>query len=177
MPLDAFMKLEEPKLDGESADDGHPKEIEILSFEQTILRTRGGAPGSPDAKKATSQHSAMTVIKPLDKSSPKLYQAASAGTLFKKVTIAVCQPGGTTKTDKSGWKKIVYLEIILEGVHISRVRLVGDPRLHYFAASGLGMGPLEEVDLSYNKIQWMYKGGTEKLKISGKWNLLTNSAT
>jgi type VI protein secretion system component Hcp len=64
--------------------------------------------------------------------------------------------------------------------------LVGDPRLHTFGRSNsfpitagevLAMGPLEEFDLTYTKIQWIYKGGTTTANTEGKWNLKTNSAT
>ena len=187
MLLDAFMKLEDPKEEGESTDKLHLKEIEIFSFEQTINRNAKGATGGTSSEsKAKSEHKPLTVIKPLDKTSPKLLQAASEGKLYKKVTISVGQPSGTTKTASSTWKKIVYLKITLEQVHISRIHLVGDAGMHFFGranefpvAAGdlLSMGPVEEVDLSYKKIQWLYKGGTGKLNISGKWNLLTNTAT
>lgn len=188
MLLDAFIKLEEPGLPGESTDSDHDKEIEILSIEQTILRSNVGTTdtSSDDGKRARSEHRPLTVVKALDKSSPKLYQASCAGTIYKKVTISFCQPSGTTKTTSDRWKKIVYFQIVLGMVNITRVHLVGDPGLHHFgratdfpiaAGSALSSGPLEEIDLNYQKIDWLYKGGTGALNITGKWNLQTNSAT
>ena len=101
-------------------------------------------------------------------------------------SISLCQPLGTSKTTSDRWKKIEYLQVKLGTVHITRVHLVGDPALHYFgratnfpivAGSVLEMGPIEEIDLTYQTIEWLYKGGTGALNISGKWNLQTNSAT
>lgn len=186
MLLDAFMTFEEPTLDGESTDATFPKAIEILSFEQTVIRSRPvSAVAKSDSGQGKSEHSAITLIKPLDKSSPKLLQAACAGTLYKKVVISLCQPSGTTKTSSDKWKKIAYLTVTLTQAHISRVHLVADPALHKFGRLGdfplvagnvMEMGPLEEVDITYQQIEWMYKGGTGTLNISGSWNLGTNSA-
>lgn len=189
MLLDAFLKFEEPALVGESTDGDHSSEIEILSFEQSILRaapSTGAKSGGSDTGKATSEHQPLTVVKLLDKASPKLYQAASAGTVYGKATLSICQPSGTTTTTSDQWKKVVVLQIVLNNVYISRVHLVGDPALHTFGRSKtfpitdgalLNMGPLEEIDLSYKKIDWLYKGGTGTQNINGKWNLLTNSAS
>jgi len=68
-------------------------------------------------------------------------------------------------------------------VSISRVHLVGDPSLHRFgrttdfpiaATELLNAGPLEEIELTYQKIDWLYKGGSGALNINGKWNLTSN---
>ena len=189
MLLDAFLKFEEPGLAGESTDSTHSNEIEILSFEQTIIRppvSAGVKAGSAEAKKARSEHHPWTIIKPLCKASPKLYQAACAGTVYKKVTLSLCQPSGTSKTSSDAWKKIVYFQVTLSGVTISRVHLVGDPGLHHFgratdfpiaAGSALDMGPIEEIDLTYQKIEWLYKGSEGTANFAGNWKLTTNSST
>ena len=39
------------------------------------------------------------------------------------------------------------------------------------------MGPLEELDLTYRKIQWTYKGGGGNANISGTWNLQTHASS
>lgn len=113
----------------------------------------------------------MRITKPVDKTTPKLLEAACKGTLYSKGVISVCQPSGKSDTTSSSWKKIVYFEITLEKIYITRARLAGDPR----SADVYEMGPIEEVDLSYRKIKWLYKGGTATANISGAWNLGTNS--
>lgn len=186
MLLDAFLKLEEPALEGESTDKGHLKEIEIISFEQSVVRVSPTTGKTGTADKPRSEHKPLTVLKVLDKASPKLYQAACGGTLYKKATLTLCQPDGTSKTTSDSWKKIVYMQIVMETVHIVRMHLVGDPSLHRFgraadfplvAGNVLNMGPLEELDLTYEKIQWLYKGGTGKMNFQGTWNLKTNKPT
>ena len=189
MLLDAFLKFETPALPGESTYSTHTDEIEILSFEQTIIRpplSAGVKAGSAEAKKARSDHKPWTIIKPLCKASPKMYQASCAGTVYTKATLTLCHPNGTSKTSSDAWKKIVYFQVVLGGVTISRVHLVGDPGLHHFgratdfpitAGSALDMGPIEEIDLTYQTVEWLYKGAKGNANFSGKWNLKTNSST
>jgi len=115
MQLDAFLKIETPNTDGESTDKLHLNEIEIVSFEQTITRSSGGNLDS-SAEKAHSKHRGITIIKPLDSTSPKLLQAACQGTVFGKISLFLCQSSGTSKTTSDRWKKIVYFEIVMEKV-------------------------------------------------------------
>ena len=186
MLLDAFLKFESPVIAGESTDAKNLAQIEILSFEQTVVRAQSSTGVVADATpKGRAQHSALTIIKPLDKSSPKLFEAACKGTLYAKVTMSVCQPLGKTNAAASTWKKQVYFEITLEQVHVSRVHLVGEPKLHslglsvpfsMMAGSTYDVGPLEEIDLTYQKIKWDYKGGTGVANVTGTWSLLANTA-
>jgi len=184
--LDAFLKFVDPVLDGESTDSDHTKEIEIFSFDQTILRSAPSSLRSDSSSQARSEHTPFTIIKPLDRTSPKLLQASCAGTLYNKIEISLCQPGGKSSSNADQWKKVVYLKITLEKAFLSRVHLVADPTLHFFGRATqypvlspevLNVGPLEEVDLTYQKIQWLYKGGTGTLNISGEWDLTRNSGT
>lgn len=170
--LDCYLKLSEPALDGESTDDLHQNEIALFSFEQVINRADyRSADGSEAAAKARSDHSPVRVVKPVDKTTPKLLEAACKGTVYGKGVISVCQPSGKSDTTSSSWKKIVYFEITLEQIYITRIRLAGDPRSTDVSA----VGPLEEIDLSYRKIKWLYKGGTGTANISGGWNLGSNT--
>ena len=187
MLLDAFLKFETPAIAGESTDSKNVAQIEILSFEQTVARAQNSTGVVADASpKGRAQHSALTVIKPLDKSSPKLFEAACKGTLYGKVTLSVCQPLGKVKDATSTWKKQVYFEITLEQVHVSRVHLVGEPKLHAMglalpfgmvAGSAYDVGPVEEIDLTYQKIKWDYKGGTGTANVPFTWSLLANTAS
>lgn len=188
MLLDAFLKFEEPALEGESTDKGHLKEIEILSFEQAVVRTApaGGGKDSAAESKARSEHQPMTIIKVLDKASPKIYQAACAGTVYGKVTLSVCQPSGTAKTSSDSWKKVTWWEVTMTKVRVSRIHCVGDPGLHRMgratdfpisSGAALAMGPLEELDLTYETIKWLYKGGSGTMNFVGQWNLKSNAPT
>lgn len=184
--LDAFLKFDGPALEGESTDKNHPKEIEVISFDQSIVRTAPATNKAGTAEKARSEHKPLTIVKILDKASPKIYEAACKGTKFAKAILSVCQPSGTSKTTSDSWKKVTYWQVTMETVHISRVHLAGDPALHRFgratdfpiaAGEVLNMGPLEEIDLTYEKIEWLYKGGSGTMNFVGKWNLKTNAPT
>lgn len=186
MPLDAFLKLEEPALKGESTDDLHADEIEILSFEQTVKRPRSATDGGTgETRKGTTECSAITILKPLDGATPKLMESACSGTIYKKATITLCQPSAKSDGKRTAWKRITYFEISLQNVQISRVRLVGDPTIHLpvvqapLLNSGLvaAMGPVEEVDLSFQKIKWMYKGSTGTANLSGMWSITERSTS
>jgi type VI protein secretion system component Hcp len=56
---------------------------------------------------------------------------------------------------------------------------VGDSTIHLpvlkapLLNSGLvaAMGPVEEIDLSYQKIKWMYKGSTGTANLPGTWSI------
>ncbi|HBN77336.1 MAG TPA: hypothetical protein DD473_16305 [Planctomycetaceae bacterium] len=179
MLLDSYLKLTEPTLDGESTDTLHEKEISIVSFEQIINRANMLSQNDAGTEnKSRSEHSPFRIIKLLDKTSPKLLEAACKGTLYKKAVLSLCQPNASSGTTSSSWKKAVYFEVTLENVHITRVHLMGDPTnvpSGIMNSEILQMGPLEQIDLSYRKIKWLYKGGTGTINISGSWNLGTNS--
>ncbi|MCA9178739.1 MAG: type VI secretion system tube protein Hcp [Planctomycetales bacterium] len=168
------MKIEEPTLNGESTDANHTNEIEILSFEQTVSRPPTG--GGNEGQKTAAQMTPILLFKQLDKSTPKLLEAANKGTIYNKVTLGLCQPSGTADVATSQWKKIVYFQVTLEKVQISSIRWIGDPSLHYTSIPG-DAGPVEEIQLAFRKISWMYKGGTGTANISGSWNLNNNAPT
>jgi type VI secretion system secreted protein Hcp len=186
MPLDAFLKLDEPLLKGESTDDLHSDEIEILSFEQTVKRPRAASDSTqPDNRRGTTECSAITILKALDGSTPKLMESSCAGTIYKKATLTLCQPSAKSDGKRTDWKRITYFEVALQNVQITRVRLVGDPTIHLpvlqapLLNSGLvaAMGPVEEVDLSYQKIKWTYKGSTGTANLTGMWSIIERTTS
>lgn len=176
MHLDAFMKIEGPPLNGESTDDKNVDSIEILSFEQQILRPL------PDGASTGQQSNAdllpVVVIKQLDKATPKLLEAAAKGTIYDKFTLSLYQPTGTADLDISSWEKAIYYEVIIEMVRITGIRWIGDPALHPSHLMSAGsLGPCEELELTFRKISWMYQGGTGTANISGSWNKDTAATT
>ena len=189
MQLDAFMclKTSAGDLKGEGTDELFPDQIEILSFDQTILRTDKGKvskSGTADIDGGKYQFKPITIIKLLDQTSPKLYAALCNGTTFTEVTLNLCQPSGTSKDNSDRWTKKPYLIITLSAAILTRVHLAGDPSRHYFGGEGalyppsgsmMGMGPLEEIEFSPGKIKWEYKGGSGNLNINANWNMRTNT--
>lgn len=110
-------------------------------------------------------------------------ESACIGTIYKKATITLCQPSAKSDGKRTAWKRITYFEISLQNVQITRVRLVGDPTIHLpvvqapLLNSGIvaAMGPVEEVDLSFQKIKWMYKGSTGTANLPGSWSITERS--
>src|SRR5579864_7155946 len=109
MAFDAFLKID--GIPGESLDDKHKDWIEILSFNHG-LHQPSSATGS-SAGGATTERvnvSDFSVVKHLDKASPKLYESLCKGTHIPNVVIEFCRAGGD---------KLKYLEVKMEQVIIS----------------------------------------------------------
>ena len=80
---DIFLDLE--GIDGESQDSKHKNEIDILSYTQSFRRTvTSGAGGATSGKVNIGD---ITVLKNIDKSSPKLIEAVATGKHIPKATI------------------------------------------------------------------------------------------
>src|SRR5437762_13952036 len=89
MAFDAYLKIE--GIPGESTDEKHKEQIEILSFSHNLTQS-GGA--------ATSRTGGMTgqrvdlgdfsVVKVLDKSSPNLAKFCCNGKHIPSIVLAVC---------------------------------------------------------------------------------------
>jgi type VI secretion system secreted protein Hcp len=134
MPSDIFAKIDGIK--GESLDDKHKDEVELLSFSLGVLNGgslrhgSGGGDGKASFQDASFTHN-------VDKASSALWQACATGTHIKEVTI-VSRKAGKGQQD--------FLIIKLTDVIVSSVQ----------DANG-GNGPTEEVGLSYAKIGFEYK--------------------
>lgn len=166
MRLDAFLMFEGGGPEGESTDALHEKEIEILHFEQTAERLRKKTVGD-SAGQRLYDLSVVTVLKPLDKSSPRLLEAVTSQKLFKKAKISACRWIGLSKDVADKWKKIDYFLIELTDVYVSRVQLLGDARVRSIGGDGVhryypddlaAIGPLEQIDLNYQSLKWTYRG-------------------
>jgi len=109
MAFDAFLKID--GIPGESTDDKHKDWIEVLSFdfgmEQPSSATDSSAGGGTTERVNVED---LSVMKHLDKASPKLYEFCCNGKHIKDVTLAVCRAGGD---------KLKYLEVKTEQVVIS----------------------------------------------------------
>ena len=135
MSTDFFLKLE--GIEGESTMRGHEKEIDVHSMSfgvtQPLQVGRGGAGLS--AGKASFGEIHFT--KYTDKASPKLYQAAGAGTHISKAIFT---------GQKSGDKPMLYFKVTLSDVLISSFQNAG--------AGGSEM--TEQVSFGYSKIEFEY---------------------
>lgn len=162
MPFDAFLKI--ATVPGESTDDKHKDWIETLSFSWGLSQAMGGAAS------ATGAHAGQrvdiqdfSVVKQLDKASPKLFLACCAGEHIKDVTLEICKAGGT---------KQKYMTYKFSDVLVSSVRPGG-------SANGADAIPLEEVSFRFAKCQLEYipidKTGKPQGQVPAGWDLTKNA--
>jgi type VI secretion system secreted protein Hcp len=161
MPFDGFLKID--GIEGESTDDKHKGEIEILSYSQGVSQSITGtasATGTFTGQRADL--TPITITKQLDKSSPKLAAACANGDHIKSALLTLHRAGGDKKQ---------YMEYKLTDVLISSYNVGG-------ASAGEGGVPVEEVALHYGKIEWKYTvvglDGKPAGNVSAGWNLKEN---
>ena len=134
MAADIFAKLGDIK--GESADDKHKDEIEVLSFSWGVTSLSGpGGPGT-GAGKPTFQD--LSITHTIDKASPLLLKACATGLHLKEATIT---------HRKAGKGQQEFLIIKMNDIIVTSVT---------HGASGDGRGT-ENVSLAFAKVNFEYK--------------------
>jgi type VI secretion system secreted protein Hcp len=163
MAFDAYMKI--ANIPGESTDAKHTEWIEILSFSHGMSQPASAqvsSKGGITTGRVDMQD--MTILKALDKASPKLALACCKGEHFTSVQVELCRATG----DKQR-----YMEFKLSDVVVASVRPAG-------TSAGNGDLPLEEVSLRFGKIQWNYtaldKSGKPKGNVATGWDLSKNAS-
>ncbi len=160
--FDTFCKIDGIK--GESTDDKHKDQIEVLGFNhgvhQPVSATASSAGGAAQGR---SEHDDFTITKLMDASTPKLLEACASGKHLKEVTLELCRAGGD---------KLPYMEIKMEEVMISHV----SPSGHSKGEDGF---PTENVSFNYGKIKWTYTqqkraDGSGGGKVTGGWDRTAN---
>jgi type VI secretion system secreted protein Hcp len=159
MASDIFAKIGDIK--GESTDDKHKDEIDVLSYSwgatQSGTFAAGGAGGSGKV-----QFNDFTFTQKVNKASPILFQACASGQHIKEATITV-RKAGRTQQD--------YLIIKLNDVLVSSYQSGG--------SSGDDL-PTESVSMAFAKVEMTYKeqkedGGSGQT-FTGGWDLKANKA-
>jgi len=162
MAFDAFLKVD--GIPGESTDDKHKDWIEVLSYHMGVSQPATGSRSSGGAASAErANFSDLSIVKALDKASPKLFLACAKGDHITKVTLELCRATG----DKQS-----YMKYDLSDVIVSSVRPGG-------SSHGAETLPLEEVAFNYGKIEKTYTEtdhGTGKAKgnVAANWDLKAN---
>jgi len=163
MAFDAFMNFGDIK--GECTDKNHKDWVMILSYDHSVTQPPSLTQKTAGGRTAEAvHHSEFSVVKLVDASTPKLYEAACKGTHIPEVTLECWRAGGDP---------LKYLEIKFKEVLISGVIASGDPK------GGYGF-PTETVKLTYGSIQWTYTkqkpDGTAGGNIAAKWSLSQGAA-
>ena len=136
MAFDCFLKIE--GVPGESTDDKHSDWIELLSFSHGVSQTSSGAASSGGGRSAERcDHQDFSVVKTLDKASPKLNLFCCNGKHIPTVTVELC---------RAAEDKQKYMEYKMNDVIVTSVRPGG-------SAEGGEALPLEEVTFNYGKIE------------------------
>lgn len=159
--FDTFLKID--GIDGESTDDKHKNEIEVLSFSWGVTQPTSGSvstAGSLSAERAQFQD--LMITKAIDKASPKLAIACASGEHFKSARLELCRAGG----DKQPYMEYKLTDVMVTSVH----------------PGGSGKGeslPLEQVSFAYGKVELKYtqlkvEGGRESGNVVAGWDLKAN---
>ena len=135
MAADIFAKLGDIK--GESLDDQHKDEIEVLNWSWGISHAGSGAPGTGGGKERAAFHD-LTFTHNIDKASPLLMQACATGVHLKDATIT---------HRKAGKDQLEFLVIKMNDVIVTSVTEAdaGGDRLN------------ESVTLAFAKVDVEYK--------------------
>ena len=162
MAFDCFLKID--GVPGESTDDKHADWIELLSFSHGVSQPGSGSVSSGGARSAERcDHQDFSVVKSLDKASPKLKLFCCNGKHVASIKMELCR--ATESKQK-------YMEYVLSDVIVSSVRPGG-------SSEGGEALPLEEVSFNYGKIEWIYtetdhKTGKPAGDVKAEWDLVTN---
>lgn len=158
MAVDYFLKLGDIK--GESQDDKHKDEIDVLQWSWGVSNAGTGHLGSgAGAGKANFQDLAIT--KYLDKASPNLLMKCATGEHIKEALLTCRKAGGKSPVD--------YLKVKLEGVFVTHVAEAGH---------GGDERQTESVTLHFSRVELDYapqkEDGTALPAVSFKYNIAKN---
>jgi len=135
MASDIFAKLGDIK--GESTDDKHRDEIEVLSFSFGFSNFLSASAGSGAATGRATFHD-LSFTHKIDKASPVLMQSCATGVHIPTATISVRKSGQSQD----------YLTYDLTDVIITSAQIGGNPG---------GDGPVEQISLNYAKVKVGYR--------------------
>jgi type VI secretion system secreted protein Hcp len=160
MAIDSFLKITE--IPGESQDKQFTNQIEVLSFSFGSSMPANVSGGGLGAGKVTI--SDFTVVKRVDKGTPKFFGSACAGTHLQSIVFSLRKAGGGTS---GGY---VYLTFTLTDAIVTQ-----------FHISGSGDTTTETVSLAFAqiKIEYFQQTATGSVASTGAvgWNIATNSST
>lgn len=157
MAVDYFLKLD--GIQGESADDKHKNEIQLLSWSwgasnvSSVAGTGGSGAGKVDL-------SDLNVSIYFDKATPKFFKSICAGTHI---------PTGTLSAIKAGAEGKPYLKVDFKELFVTSLQISGSSEI-----------PSVGLSFSYNEIKIDYSQQDEKGNLTSTgaqgWNVKTNKA-
>jgi type VI secretion system secreted protein Hcp len=157
MAVDYFLKID--GISGESADDKHKGEIELLSFSWGVSNPASpGVGGGAGAGKASFQD--FHFVARTSKASPKLFLACASGQHV---------PSALFTARRAGKPSIEFLKIKLREVLVSSYQVGG---------SEPDEEPLDQVSLNFGKVELEYRpvgsSGKFEAPIKAGWDVKKN---
>jgi type VI secretion system secreted protein Hcp len=146
MAVDMFLKID--GIPGDSTDNKHKDEIEVLSFSWGVRQT-GASSGGGGGGSGKAEVSDFSFIKRVGAASPALFVAVCKGDHFDEAIF-------TASSGAASGKKATFYKVTFSDVLISSV-------------SPAGQGndlPMESVSLNFAKVEIEYqdaKGGTKEV--------------
>jgi type VI secretion system secreted protein Hcp len=135
MAADIFAKIGDIK--GESLDNKHKDEVEVLSYSWGVTNT-GSIPGGGGGGAGRATFQDLSIVHKIDKASPKLLQACATGEHLKEATITFRKAG----KGQHDFLIIKMNDVIITGVVQSA------------PSSEAGS---ETVSLEFAKVDWEFK--------------------
>jgi type VI secretion system secreted protein Hcp len=159
MAADIFLKID--GIDGESKDDKHKNEIELMAWSWAEAQTGSAARGGGMGSGKVEVHD-IAFTKFVDKATPKLISACAEGKHIPTAKLVMRKAGGEQKE---------YLKIELDDVLVSSYATSG--------ANG-GEAPTENIALNFGKITVEYFEQDNKGAVTsvgkGGWDVKANKA-
>ena len=162
MAFDCFLKVD--RVPGECSDDKHKEWIEVLSYSHGVSQPSSGSASSGGGRSAERcDHQDFSIVKSLDKASPKLALFCCNGTHIPQIKVELCRAAGD---------KEKYMEYLFSDVIVASYMPGG-------SAEGGESLPLEEVSFNYGKVEWVYtetdhKTGRPAGSVRAYWDLVMN---
>lgn len=157
MAVDMFMKIADIK--GESVDDKHKEEIDVLSWSWGLSQSGSAHMGGGAGAGKVNVHD-LSLTKYIDKSSPDLYLSCCNGKHLANATLTV---------RKAGENPLEYLIVTMEDVIISSIQPGG---------SGGEDRLMESVTLNFARVKVDYAEQTAKGGAGAKpkmgWDIAKN---
>lgn len=157
--FDAFLKID--GIEGESQDSKHKQEIELLSYSFGADQPASSSVGGGGGAGRVNMHD-LTVLKSVDKASPRLFVACATGQHIKSAVLTVRKAGGDQQD---------YITVTLSDLLVSSAQNTGQPK----GTDGL---PTEQVALNFSKINFEYKeqgaDGSLKGTVAGGYDVKAN---
>ena len=159
MAVDMFLKIEGIK--GESVDDKHKDEIEVLSWSWGATNSGSAAAGGNTSTGKVNVQD-LSITKRFDKSSPQLFLRCATGQHISTATLSVRKAG---KRDQEDYLKITMTDVMVSSYQTG-------------VASG-GDAPADSVSFNFAKVEIRYRPQTPDGSVAGPvtacWNIRDNT--